>query len=169
MKIFKNILSEKLYNDTLEEFVNKLHTQTWQSSIVTWPNEVIEGITGSCLFSSVSDEISLRIQEEISNLFTIDYNQVKLQYCAWQPYSGLSVHDDFNHKLGATIYLNENWNPNYGGFFLWKDKNNPEEIYNAVCPTKNMMVVNDDHEQHLVTPVSPLSTDIRATIQLWFD
>jgi len=29
------------------------------------------------------------------------------------------------------------------------------------------MVLNDEHELHMVTAVSPYSTDLRYTIQIW--
>ena len=169
MKIFKDVLSQELYDTCISDLTDKLQSSVWKSSIINWPSSVIEGITGSCIFSMIDSDLSSKISNRISKLFDISSYEIVMQYCAWQPHSGLSLHDDSNHKMGGTIYLNDNWNINNGGIFLWKNKNQEEEIYNAILPTKNMLVLNDEKELHLVTPVSSNSQDLRATIQIWFN
>ena len=39
--------------------------------------------------------------------------------------------------------------------------------WSALLPNCNTMVLNDNHESHMVTPLSPYSTDFRYTIQIW--
>ena len=36
------------------------------------------------------------------------------------------MHDVSGRRFGATIYLNETWHPNSGGWFIWEDKNDGE-------------------------------------------
>jgi hypothetical protein len=53
------------------------------------------------------------------------------------------------------------------GVFLYKDKEKTGPEWTALLPEHNTMVVNDNKEQHMVTAVSPYSTDLRYTIQIW--
>ena len=54
---------------------------------------------------------------------------------------------------------------NFGGLFVWKDDNS--DIMKAIAPQKNMMILNDEKQHHLVTSISPLSQEFRITIQIW--
>ena len=78
--------------------------------------------------------------------------------------SGIACHSDECYESGATIYLND-WNMNFGGLFVWKDDNS--DIMKAIVPQKNMMVLNDEKQNHIVTSVSSLSKGYRLTIQIW--
>ena len=66
------------------------------------------------------------------------------------------MHDD-NGRYGCTIYLNKEWDINWGGIFIWYDG---EEL-KALNPTYNMMVLNTHNEDLMVTTVSPFSDDFR--------
>ena len=92
-----------------------------------------------------------------------------LQYYVWQQHSGIAVHDDSDKVFGATIYLNDTWQLENGGIFLYKEKEKPASAHewSALIPNNNTMVVNDNQEKHMVTSVSPYSTDLRYTIQIW--
>ena len=54
---------------------------------------------------------------------------------------------------------------NFGGLFVWKDDDS--DIMKAIAPQKNMMVLNDEKQHHLVTSISPLSKEFRVTLQIW--
>ena len=84
------------------------------------------------------------------------------QYYIWQPQSGISWHNDYesNRLFGATLYLNEQWHPDNGGWFIWKDDNG----YHTILPKQKVLVVNDNYEYHCVTPVA---LGFRCTIQIW--
>ena len=52
---------------------------------------------------------------------------------------------------------------------LYKEKESSGSAHewSALLPNCNTMVLNDNHESHMVTPLSPYSTDFRYTIQIW--
>ncbi|AMO43037.1 hypothetical protein R1080702_023 [Cyanophage S-RIM32] len=82
--------------------------------------------------------------------------------------SGIAIHEDKSHFFGATIYLNKVWYTNAGGIFLYEtEETKTTGIMNAIVPQKNLMVVNDKHERHLVTPVSFNVPEFRFTMQIW--
>jgi len=169
MKFYKDFLSEELYQTCYEDLISKLNSEDWKYTRLTWsePN-VTNGTTGSVLSSSVSDKVQNLIYDRFSTIVDIsEYNSIKMEYYIWQPYSGLSLHDDEGYGMAATIYLNENWDVDYGGMFMWKDSLEPE-LFKAIPPIKKMMVLNDEKESHMVSTISPLSPSLRSTIQVWF-
>ena len=87
------------------------------------------------------------------------------QYYIWDKLSGIDMHNDSGHDFGATLYLNGQWNPNWGGLFVWEDKD--EKELKIICPKQNMLVIADEGEDHMVTTISPYAEEDRITIQIW--
>ena len=164
MQIIKNALSEELYDALVEELKSQLHNQVWGSSTILWQEELKRGISGTTLTCKVSDVLSNQIFRELKD-YIPNLSKSVCQFYVWQHNAGISRHDDGNHMFGATIYLNEYWDINDGGFFIWNDKNTNE--LKVLSPEKNMMVLNLNTEYHLVTPVLPCAGDFRYTIQIW--
>ena len=161
MKIIHDTLSLGLLELCQEEFNSKLPQTEWQSSSLYWLPNLKQGISGSTLSTKTSVYIKDSIKKEISP--HIPECDIMTQYYVWQPNSGISLHRDSNYKFGATIYLNDDWHPNSGGWFIWRD----EKKWNTILPSKNVMVVNDIDEEHLVTSVASDTPQFRYTIQIW--
>ena len=163
MKIIKNALSEDLFSRCKKEVNQKLSKNEWSSSVIIWEPGLRQGISGSTIAAMTSEEIHNDIVKEISP--HVPECEIVTQYYVWQPHSGIAMHDDSGRRFGATIYLNEEWDGNSGGWFIWRDKDTDE--WKVLLPTINTMVMNIDCEQHLVTPVSP--NKFRLTIQIFGD
>ena len=166
MKIYGNILSQDLLDHCVNEILEMSGQLVWGSSSLRWDDDIKEGITGSCLQCYVPGETQEKLIAELSEHF-LDATEYKIQYYIWQKNSGIAHHNDNHHIVGATIYLNENWNKNHGGLFVWYDED--DVVMRALCPTQNMIVINDEHQRHFVTQISPLCDEPRYTIQLWID
>ena len=143
--------------------MKKLSENEWASSVIIWEPPLRQGISGSTIAAMTSEEIRNDIVKEISP--HVPECEIVTQYYVWQPHSGIAMHDDSGRRFGATIYLNETWHPNSGGWFIWEDKDTRE--WNTILPTKNTMVLNTSKEKHLVTSVAPDGFAIRVTIQIW--
>lgn len=169
MKLVYNTLSDNLYDACLAELDEKAPKQCWNSSSVIWKPHLKQGLNGSCLTTMVSDELTDAIQRQITK-YVPEHDTIMCQFYIWQPNSGIAIHDDEHHVFGATIYLNDTWHPNAGGWFIWADQGTERSgIYKAILPEPNVMVVNDASEPHLVTSVSPDTPEFRYTIQIWGD
>ena len=84
--------------------------------------------------------------------------------------AGIANHNDSHVGLGATLYLNKFWDINWGGLFVWKDKDEKKEYkLNAIFPKQNMLIINDECELHLVTPTAATIPYPRITIQIWYE
>ena len=144
-----------------KEVNQKLSKNEWTSSVIIWEPGLRQGISGSTIAAMTSEDIHNDIVKEISP--HVPECDIVTQYYVWQPNSGISLHRDIKYKFGATIYLNEEWHHDAGGWFIWKDK----EKWNTILPTKNLMVLNDIDEEHLVTRVASDIPYPRYSIQIW--
>lgn len=169
MKLFKDFLSDSDFQICYEDLMTKISSDSWSYTKLTWNEpKVTNGVIGSVLSATVSEHVYNILLEKFSRVLdTSSYTKVSMMYYLWQPYSGLALHDDSSYKMASTIYLNQDWDVDYGGMFLWKESEE-DKIYKAVPPIKNMMILNDQRQYHMVTPVSPVAPDLRVTIQVWF-
>ena len=167
MKHFDRVLTDKLLQDIRMDVSETHNEEAWKGSFA-WPSELTKGYFSNCLSRTIVGEMKERILKEIQLVLPeckVDY----LQYYIWQQLSGIAVNDDHDILFGATIYLNDTWVPENGGIFLYKEKESSGSAHewSALLPNCNTMVLNDNHESHMVTPLSPYSTDFRYTIQIW--
>ena len=176
MKIIKNILPKQLLNACIDDFKSELGNDCWSSSNFSWAPFLKQGIHGSTMGTNVPKRFSDAIAEHLKP-HAPEFNKLTCRYNIWQPGSGIGVHSDDHHIFGATIYLNDNWHPNAGGWFVWMDHSdlnleddpNKTDVFRAVLPEKNMLVLNDMQESHLVTTVAHDVPEFRFTIQIWGD
>ena len=167
MRIINEVLSEKLFIKCKEELQNKLNKRCWVSGFVNWQPILRRGICGSCLVADVSDELSELIHKQIKS-YLPEHDRIECNFHMWQPLSGIAGHDDDHMKFGVTIYLNDNWEPDAGGWFVWEDDETKKSgIRKALIPTRNMMVINDKQEKHWVTSIAASPPDMRYSIQIW--
>lgn len=86
-----------------------------------------------------------------------------IMYYLWTPMSHIGWHDDSKHKGALTVYLNDEWNINHGGVFLYQLNDRIEGIY----PKRNLAVHQIGTVPHTVTPLSRKSNN-RKTIQIFY-
>ena len=168
MKIIKNILSEDLFNKCRTELSKKFTSFCWGSSPLFWPRDILIQQSGACMVTPVSPELFRLLKKELKSHLP-KCKKLICQYYVWLPHSGISLHNDPTHIFGATIYLNKlEWSPSSGGWFIWKDTETPKTgVYKSILPKKNVMVLNDKREWHLVTSVASGCLEHRYTIQVW--
>jgi Rps23 Pro-64 3,4-dihydroxylase Tpa1-like proline 4-hydroxylase len=83
------------------------------------------------------------------------YFWTKLSYIPW--------HDDTQADSALTIYLNDYWDQDWGGYFMFKLNN---EI-KAIKPDRNLGVIQTGNVSHSVSTVN-LDADLRITLQAFF-
>jgi len=167
VRIINEALNEELFRKCKEELKSKFRERCWSSSLVNWQPQLTQGITGSCMLANVSEELSELIHEEIKP-YLPEHETIRCNFHLWQPLSGIAEHNDGHRKFGATIYLNDEWPPNAGGWFVWEDEETKQSgIHKALIPTRNTMVLTDNHEKHWVTSIAATPPDNRCSIQIW--
>lgn len=165
MEIFIDVLSEKLLLEVKQYLQSILHKEVWSSSLLAWDKNVHVGLKGSCITSTLPKNLHKKLEKEVKSILP-KYKRLTSQYNVWNYLSGVSLHNDAKAKFGSTIYLNDHWDLNYGGLFLWSDSNE-NKIKKVICPEKNMMILNSNQEYHMVTPINFDIPEPRCSIQLW--
>jgi hypothetical protein len=166
MKLYKEVLAPITLSVIHREFTNLLETDhAWTCSSFKWKPDIKVNISGATMVAKVNDGIASMILEDLGDKIP-SMKSKRIQYCAWLPNSGISTHNDGMYTFGATIYLNETWDINDGGIFMYEYADND---WRGHIPTFNTMTVNDTKSLHLVTPVSPFAKHNRYTIQIFGD
>ena len=155
--VFEKTLLLKLNNYIYDIIKNKKIVKT---NLNSWPNNV-KG--NSNLVEIIPINNHMQLFRDIYNQlkrFDIKYNELSLQIYIWHPGSYIKWHDDGDYKLGFTLYLNEYWNEDFGGIFLYKKENN---IF-GFKPEHNTIIFVKDKLEHSVSMTTP-DAPLRITLQ----
>lgn len=167
INIIPNFMEEENINNLLNKYEMSKGEAVFEiNDMARWPNNLYAGNFGPVYV--------LRLPEWF-DYFAYKFSHIpqfentKLNVCymhIWQRGSGIRWHEDGNgSRIGATVYLNQEWNSNWGGLFLY-EKNGHQSWYN---PTYNNCVWFESPMWH---SVSLLGSDIpypRLSVQLFFD
>ena len=124
-----------------------------------WSNDIIKD-SNPILIKHLTDEIQCKLIEEIKYHLP-EYTSIGCMWYGYMRGSYIPWHDDGSSAFGATIYLNEFWDEDWGGYFAYKEDN-----IRCIKPEFNKMVVIKTPVRHTVfntTSVAP----IRETIQIF--
>lgn len=164
MKTYSNVLNSDTIKAIRDETNKSFQEDVWRLSTLCWPSYIKVGIMAGAACKALSSELASEVEAQIKHLLP-PYETLIQQIYVWPPTSGISAHNDGNKKFGVTIYLNDHWELNFGGLFIWRDKDTDE--LKVRMPEFNSMVLNDEEELHLVTPVANGCSVLRHTIQIW--
>jgi len=165
MKIIRDSLDEFLYKQCHTELRDSMGNGKWDTSFFCWPSDVRIGITGTVLVQPVSEELHEQIDKSLTKHFSDGPKYINFH--VYTPNSGLSFHDDGDYNSSGTIYLNDEWDASWGGWFIWEDEDTPTKgICKSILPVGNTLVIPDKQERHMVTPVSPVCEQFRVAIQI---
>jgi hypothetical protein len=155
----------------MEYFKSIMGTDVWSSSIA-W-DQRLNLISSNILIHKISNKfLHGEIKNSIEKTLDIDFEKEEIHFRAfiyvWSGGSYITWHPDACFPYSGTIYLNEEWDSNDGGVFLYKDSQTKK--IKGIEPTYNTMVVNsaieeDPHNAHCVTCIVPGTIKKRVTIQ----
>ena len=171
MKIFENAISDELNRkciDYIQKNISNEDSYSCSASTLLWSPILTQGVIGSCHIMPTPTNLGGEILKSVNEIILGDFKNedANIQFYIWDRLSGINWHDDGDADCGITIHLNEYWNENWGGIFLWRDKTDDNQI-KGLIPKKNTMVINDNVEIHCVTPIGVLYNMPRMTIQIF--
>ena len=168
---YANVFDEQLIQNIMEYFKSILSKDLWSSSI-GWDQD-LSLISSNTLTHKIQDKLLIKeIKKNIEEKIQINFDDEDLDFTSsiyvWSGGSYITWHPDNYYPYNGTIYLNEEWDSNDGGIFLYRD-NQTNEI-KGIEPTYNSMVVNsstetDPHNLHCVTCIVPGTIKKRVTLQ----
>jgi Rps23 Pro-64 3,4-dihydroxylase Tpa1-like proline 4-hydroxylase len=91
-----------------------------------------------------------------------EYNTIGFSWYGWIRGSYIPWHGDGQCKIAATIYLNEYWDENWGGYFAYEDGVDIK----CIKPQYNRMTLIKPPIRHTVFNTSSIAP-IRETIQIF--
>jgi hypothetical protein len=162
MKLYKDVLLKTTCIAIKNEIISASKEFRWAVSSYVWPENIKVNISGSVMELIPSPTIRDLISQDIVHLIP-PFDDISIKFYAWQKNSGISWHHDAHQKFGATIYLNDEWDINDGGIFVYEH----DGELKAHLPTFNTMMINDNKSGHMVTPVSPFAKHDRYTVQIF--
>ena len=165
IKVIENFLPYDLYNECNETSKNLLkHGENFRTNQF-WDDDVRLDSSTVLIYKIFDEELKNKILNIVNNKLNRKINMcdVGLNFNYFMPCSHIPWHDDSNHSGGITIYLNEKWDKDHGGIFLFDDGKEIRGIY----PNKNRAVEQCGGFSHSVCPTS-MKSNIRRTIQIFF-
>ena len=161
---FENALDEKFCRFLAEQTQTLLRNgdRQWRSNL-SWQDGVVRSshlvLIRECPEAERQLILAQLIKKEIVS--TLDY--VVMIY-AWTKYSYIPWHNDGHKESAITIFLNNKWEEDWGGLFLYKNEN--EQIL-GITPKFNMAIRNKGHVPHAVTMITPDAETLRLTLQIF--
>ena len=109
-----------------------------------------------------NEEMRSRTISEIGKYLPQEYETITISWYGWIRGSYIPWHSDGHTKLAATIYLNEHWDADWGGWFAYEE----DDEIKCIKPKHNRMTMVLPPTRHTVFTVSPIAP-IRETVQIF--
>jgi hypothetical protein len=160
----ENFLSEELFTELIN-YIKKLNSNKntiFKSNLNRWQTELLDNSTPVIIYSFEENDkdIFFKLKKEIEK--QIPFVVYGIYIYQWPKLSYLPWHTDEGYKSALTLYLNESWNPNWGGYFMYEMDN---EI-KAIKPEKNLAVLQEGGVPHCVNTIN-INAPIRCTMQIF--
>lgn len=168
MRIIKDFIDPDFIKDVLHENEELNYTSVWKSNL-GWQTEIIKS-SGIVLIRDLNAQQKNTLIETLVAKGLLDNSlrfELEAQVYLWTKGSFIPWHADKEYadkvRYAATLYLNEAWDIDWGGLFLYEKG---DEI-KAEIPNFNKLIFNDENFPHATTILSD-NSDLRITIQLFW-
>ena len=165
IEIFENFLELDFIKTLKNKVHNEITNSVWRSNIA-WA-EGIKKSSAPILINVLDNDkyIYDYFRNKYDNMFTeLKDKEIVINYFLFPRLSYIPFHNDNSHVFASTIYLNEYWHEDYGGLFLYKEKNEMK----AIVPKFNLALTNPSNISH-GTSLTTIDAPYRETIQIFFN
>lgn len=165
LKIYKKFLDQDLIDDVINYVKENRNNHIWRVNQLAWDDSILgKGKEVSILNLEKFKDRFLQIYKD-KKILNNNLNIAGLFFYIWSRGSFIPFHNDGHVDAASSIYLNDVWDVDDGGLFLWRDEHNN---LNVVEPEYNKMVFNLNNTWHGVTMITPFSAQLRYSIQIFF-
>jgi hypothetical protein len=159
-QVFEPVFCNFLLKDSREKLASG-HEFTrsnyqWASNVVKASAPVLVRHYDPALAAIILDQLIKRGVLESTEFVVMNYAWSRLSYIPW--------HSDDMHEVAVTVYLNELWDRDWGGVFLYRDQ--AAEI-RGYAPKFNSCVRNAGHIMHSTTMITTDAGSPRLTVQIF--
>jgi len=163
LNISENVLSQELLHKLLMftregRSPSKVNFFNWTPDLNMSSNAIFLFFIEDDLKQTLLEELlAKKIFSKVPKVWGASvYLMSRMSYVTW--------HNDSNHKFSCTIYINQDWNENHGGYFMYELN---DEI-RAIKPNFNSCVYFDTPLKHTTT-LTALNAPFRESIQIFVD
>ena len=136
-----------------------------RTNLTSWPSGVV-GSSGTILVFDIENDSELfaKLKTALLPMVGQEFESKKwiFTYAVGSYISFIPWHGDDKHLRSMTIYLNEVWDKNWGGYFLYES----EDGIRAELPTFNKGILFTPPLQHSTT-MPTLNAPLRLSLQLF--
>ena len=160
----QNVLSFGLLDEIHEYIVQHSNDYIWRDNSM-WHEDIVAGSAAITMTSLSQFEEKLRAEV---GLFIPEVKELDLfipfpMFFAMPIHSQIGWHEDYT-PINVSIYLNEFWDKNWGGLFMYLEDGNIK----GHVPEFNTAVVAKGQIPHHVSMISAAAPVKRYSIQLFF-
>ena len=161
---YNDFLSNDLLDECQETLKSTIKSATpyFGKTNLCWEYGIVKSSTTITIIE-VTEEYSIYIKLKNEIELHIGLIPNRIMFYVWPKLSYIPWHDDNHVKSALTIYLNDFWDEDWGGYFMFK---NNEKI-EAIKPKLNLGVHQLGGVTHCVNTVN-IDADNRITIQVFF-
>lgn len=164
IQFFENIFEERFCTFLLNNARDQLSQgNSFSRSNFHW-NPDIRNSSAVVLVRDYDQAISTIILSEATKAGLVEHSNYQVMNYAWTRLSYIPWHNDGRHSEAITIYLNHEWDRDWGGLFLYEDDH---RSLRACAPRFNCGLKNSGKVQHSTTPVSLDAPEPRFTVQIF--
>jgi Rps23 Pro-64 3,4-dihydroxylase Tpa1-like proline 4-hydroxylase len=157
VKKYKNFLSEEIYIK-IKEIVQSKKNQFIMVSLADG-NSVN---SNSIMRYGLENDFQLKKQIQIEIESKIPYFVKNMHINLIPNLSFIDWHKDSHCIAALTVYLNEKWNDNWGGYLIYEEN---DEL-KAIKPEKNLAIIQKTPLNHSVSIVN-IGADYRISLQMF--
>jgi hypothetical protein len=162
VKYFRDFLSQQELDLVQNDYEDAIKNRELEVNKFRWQPYLYSGFTGSVYMADLSRNVHQIILNKFNSFPACD--NIGIKHYIWDYRSGINWHHDDHTIWAATLYLNEEWKLDWGGFFLFKDENNSVQ---TMYPCYNCLVLNDNKIEHKVTAINKKTQPMRHTLQIF--
>jgi hypothetical protein len=174
----EDALSEEKIAAVLSHIEESKKNFSWGSNYHLWsPTLIIPN--GAVLTYLLPDAMMDELFSELVARGKLSYrpNSRIIMFYVWLPGAAITWHSDYTDKNSMTIYLSRDWDPNYGGYFCWRewddtfrrhDYSAPPVESRMRMPLFNNYVYMTDAEWHTTT-ITAANAPPRLSLQMFFE
>lgn len=157
-----NIFTVDQLNTIFRTIFSKENESKWSINKHFWEDGIQNKSLGVVSIFRIDGHLREMIEKVLSKFLKPGETFQFIQYYEWNQMSQINWHSDSGKKAAITVYLNEEWDPNWGGFFCWQETSGNAHL---IVPKFNTAVIARDNPPHHVSLISPYAP-IRKTLQI---
>lgn len=158
-----NVFSSEDINGIFSFIFTNTNQRFWSINKHFWEEGLQNLSPGTVSVFAIEGNAKTMIEYKLQQYLKPGEKITTVQYYEWNQLSQINWHNDNGKNAAITIYLNEEWNENLGGFFCWKDESNNRHL---IIPEFNTGVLIRGNPQHHVSLINPFAPT-RKTLQIW--